>query len=153
MLPLRDDNPTERPPIVTVAIIAICTVVFAYQLTLSDKPGETFAFQYGAIPGVIFSHATLPNDIVSIPATLTLITSMFLHGGWMHLLGNMLYLWIFGNNIEDAMGHLKFAVFICALRSPGSPQPCIHRPVLSNPHGRRQRRHFRDPGSLSPALS
>ncbi|MEK7869309.1 MAG: rhomboid family intramembrane serine protease, partial [Nitrospirota bacterium] len=95
----------------TVAIIAICTVVFAYQLTLSDKPGETFAFQYGAIPGVIFSHATLPNDIVSIPATLTLITSMFLHGGWMHLLGNMLYLWIFGNNIEDAMGHLKFAVF------------------------------------------
>ena len=111
MLPLRDDNPTERPPIVTVAIIAICTVVFAYQFTLSDKPGEAFAFQYGAIPSVIFSNATLPDDIVSIPATLTLITSMFLHGGWMHLLGNMLYLWIFGDNVEDRMGHVRFTIF------------------------------------------
>jgi len=135
MLPLRDDNPTERPPIVTIAIIAICTVVFAYQFMLPDKPGEAFAFQYGAIPAVIFSHAALPDDIISIPATLTLITSMFLHGGWMHLLGNMLYLWIFGNNIEDAMGHLKFAVFyvLCgvlaalshALTDPSSQIPMV----------------------------
>lgn len=135
MLPLQDDNPTERPPIVTIAIIAACTLVFAYQLTLSEKPGEVFAFQYGAIPAVIFSHAALPHDIVSIPATLTLITSMFLHGGWMHLLGNMLYLWIFGNNIEEAMGHLKFAVFyiLCgilaalshALTDPASQIPMV----------------------------
>ena len=111
MLPLRDDNPTERPPIVTTTIIAICVLVFAYQLTLPDKPGEAFVFEYGAIPSVIFGHAALPNDVAAIPAMLTLITSMFLHGGWMHLLGNMLYLWIFGNNIEDAMGHLKFAIF------------------------------------------
>src|SRR3990167_6284846 len=135
MLPLRDDNPTERPPIVTVAIIAICTVVFAYQFTLSDKPGEAFAFQYGAIPCVIFSHATLPDDIVPIPATLTLITSMFLHGGWMHLLGNMLYLWIFGNNIEDAMAHLKFAMFygLCGLLAALShalADPSSHIPMV-----------------------
>ena len=135
MLPLQDDNPTERPPIVTITIIAACTLVFAYQLTLSEKPGEVFAFQYGAIPAVIFSHAALPHDIVSIPAPLTLITSMFLHGGWMHLLGNMLYLWIFGNNIEEAMGHLKFAVFyiLCgilaalshALTDPASQIPMV----------------------------
>ncbi len=135
MLPLQDDNPTERPPIVTIAIIAVCTLVFAYQFTLPGKPGEAFAFQYGAIPAVIFSHAALPHDIVSIPATLTLITSMFLHGGWMHLLGNMLYLWIFGNNIEEAMGHLKFAVFyvLCgilaalshALTEPSSQIPMV----------------------------
>lgn len=135
MLPLRDDNPTERPPIVTIAIIAVCVLVFTYQFTLPDKPGETFAFEYGAIPAIIFGHAALPNDIISIPATLTLITSMFLHGGWMHLFGNMLYLWIFGNNIEDAMGHLKFAVFylLCgilaalshALTDPSSQIPMV----------------------------
>ena len=104
MLPLHDDNPTERPPIVTIAIIVICVLVFAYQFTLSDKSGEAFAFQYGAIPAIIFGHAALPADVVAIPATLTLLTSMFLHGGWMHVLGNMLYLWIFGNNIEDEIG-------------------------------------------------
>jgi len=111
MFPLHDDNPTEQLPIVTMAIIAVCAAVFAYQFTLPDKPGEAFAFQYGAIPAVVLSQAAPPHDFASIPATLTLITSMFLHGGWMHLLGNMLYLWIFGNNIEDAMGHLKFAIF------------------------------------------
>lgn len=111
MLPLRDDNPTERPPIVTVTLITVCVLVFAYQFSLPAKPGEAFVFQFGAIPSVIFSHASLPDEVAAIPATLTLITSMFLHGGWMHLLGNMLYLWIFGNNIEDAMGHLKFMLF------------------------------------------
>ncbi|MEQ1794495.1 MAG: rhomboid family intramembrane serine protease [Nitrospira sp.] len=135
MLPLRDDNPTERPPIVTIAIIATCILVFAYQFTLPDKPGEAFVFQYGAIPSAIFNHAVLPNDTAAMPATLTLLTSMFLHGGWMHLLGNMLYLWIFGNNIEDAMGHLKFAVFyiLCgilaalshALTDPSSQIPMV----------------------------
>ncbi|MCC6141424.1 MAG: rhomboid family intramembrane serine protease [Nitrospira sp.] len=135
MLPLRDDNPTERPPIVTIAIIAACVLVFAYQFTLPDKPGQAFAFQYGAIPAAIFGHATLPTDIAATPAALTLLTSMFLHGGWMHLLGNMLYLWIFGNNIEDAMGHFKFAVFytLCgilaalshALTDPSSQIPMV----------------------------
>ena len=93
-------------------IIAICVVAFLYQSSLPREPGEIFVFQYGAIPAVIFGHASLPDEAaVAIPATLTLVTSMFLHGGWMHLIGNMLYLWIFGNNIEDVMGHAKFIVF------------------------------------------
>jgi membrane associated rhomboid family serine protease len=111
MIPLHDDNPTERTPVVTIAAIIACVLVFLYQATLPAEPGETFVFQYGAIPALIFGQAALPETAVAIPASATLITSMFLHGGWMHLLGNMLYLWVFGNNIEDVMGHAKFVLF------------------------------------------
>jgi membrane associated rhomboid family serine protease len=112
MIPLQDDNPTERTPFVTVAFIATCTLVFLYQASLSPRTGETFIFQYGAIPAVLFGQADLPEAMsVTIPTYATVITSMFLHGGWMHLMGNMLYLWIFGNNIEDVMGHARFIVF------------------------------------------
>jgi membrane associated rhomboid family serine protease len=86
--------------------------VFLYQASLPAEPGELFVFQYGAIPAVVFGQTQLPT--VAVPAYATLITSMFLHGGWMHLTGNMLYLWIFGNNIEDVMGHGRFVVFYLA---------------------------------------
>jgi membrane associated rhomboid family serine protease len=115
--------------------IAVCVVVFLYQASLPQEPGEAFAIQYGAIPSVVFGLASLPDEVVAIPAGLTLLTSMFLHGGWMHLLGNMLYLWIFGNNIEDAMGHAKFVVFylLCgilaalshAITDPSSQIPMV----------------------------
>ncbi|MCP9446160.1 MAG: rhomboid family intramembrane serine protease [Nitrospira sp.] len=112
MIPLHDDNPTERTPFITVLLIIMCVAIFLYQESLPDRAGELFVFQYGAIPAVIFGSATFPEDFsVAVPASLTLVTSMFLHGGWMHLLGNMLYLWIFGNNIEDAMGHVRYIVF------------------------------------------
>jgi membrane associated rhomboid family serine protease len=111
VIPLHDDNPTERPPVVTILIIATCTLAFLYQASLPSRIGEAFVFQYGAVPSLVFGKARLPDDIVAIPAVMTLVTSMFLHGGWMHLLGNMLYLWIFGNNIEDVMGHARFVVF------------------------------------------
>ena len=114
MLPLHDDNPTERTPFVTITIIAICVLVFLYQASLPHHSDEAFVFQYGAIPALVFGHATLPGDMVALPGMLTLVTSMFLHGGWMHLLGNMLYLWIFGNNIEDVMGHVRFVIFYLA---------------------------------------
>jgi membrane associated rhomboid family serine protease len=111
MIPLQDDNPTERTPVVTITFIAFCVLVFLYQASLPDKLGELFVFQYGAIPAVVFGQADLPAQAIAIPAYATLLTSMFLHGGWMHLIGNMLYLWIFGNNIEDVMGHAKYVVF------------------------------------------
>jgi rhomboid family protein len=112
MIPLQDDNPTELTPIVTVALITLCVLVFFYQASLPARPSELFVFQYGAIPALIFGEADLPPSIaVGIPALGTLLTSMFLHGGWMHLIGNMLYLWIFGNNVEDVMGHARFVVF------------------------------------------
>jgi membrane associated rhomboid family serine protease len=135
VIPLHDDNPTERAPVVTILLIIICVVVFFYQSSLPREPGEAFAFQYGAIPSVIVGLASLPEEVPAIPAGLTLLTSMFLHGGWMHLLGNMLYLWIFGNNIEDAMGHARFIVFylLCgvlaalshALTDPSSQIPMV----------------------------
>jgi membrane associated rhomboid family serine protease len=111
VIPLHDDNPTERTPVVTIAFIATCILVFLYQVSLPRDPGETFVYQYGAIPSVLFGHAVLPPEAAAIPPIVTLLTSMFLHGGWMHLIGNMLYLWIFGNNIEDVMGHARFIVF------------------------------------------
>src|SRR5687767_8934796 len=115
MIPLQDDNPSERSPVVTVGFIAICVLVFFYQASLPPQPGEMFVFQYGAIPAILFGQADLPPAIaVGIPTYATVITSMFLHGGWMHLIGNMLYLWIFGNNIEDVMGHVRFVIFYIA---------------------------------------
>src|SRR6187200_185779 len=114
MIPLHDDNPTERTPVVTIATIVACVLVFFYQASLPAGPGETFVFQYGAIPALVFGEADPPEMGVAIPAYATLITSMFLHGGWMHLIGNMLYLWVFGNNIEDVMGHGKYIAFYLA---------------------------------------
>lgn len=111
MLPLNDDNPTDGTPVVTVMFIIACCFVFLYQSALLPGPGEAFVYRYGAIPAVVLGHAALPPEIAAMPAFSTMLTSMFLHGSWMHLIGNMLYLWIFGNNIEDVMGHAKFVVF------------------------------------------
>lgn len=136
MIPLHDDNPTERTPIVTMLFIALCVAVFLYQASLPPGPGETFVFQYGAIPSVLFGYAQLPEEAaVAIPPAMTLLTSMFLHGGWMHLIGNMLYLWVFGNNIEDAMGHARFVVFyilcgILAALSHAATDPSSQIPMV-----------------------
>ena len=111
MIPLHDDNPTQITPFVTIGFVIACVSVFLYQFSLSDRGGELFVYQYGAIPAIVFGYADLPPDVMVLPALGTLVSSMFLHGGWMHLIGNMLYLWIFGNNIEDVMGHGKFIVF------------------------------------------
>lgn len=114
MIPLRDDNPTTITPYLTIAFIATCVLVFFYQILLGPQNGQIFVYQYGAIPAVIFGNDFLPREIAAIPPTVSLITSMFLHGGFMHLIGNMLYLWIFGNNIEDVMGHKRFILFYLA---------------------------------------
>ncbi|HKW85927.1 MAG TPA: rhomboid family intramembrane serine protease [Nitrospiraceae bacterium] len=111
MIPLHDDNPTEITPLLTIAFIVACTLVFLYQVSLPAEPAELFVYRYGAIPAAVFGQVPIPPEIASLPVLTTLFTSMFLHGGWMHLIGNMLYLWIFGNNIEDVMGHIRFVVF------------------------------------------
>ncbi len=111
MIPLRDDNPTTIKPVVTVTLIVLNVLVFLYQFSLGPQQGQLFVYQFGAIPAVIFGERTLPPEVQAIPSTLSIFTSMFLHGGFMHLIGNMLYLWIFGNNIEDAMGHARFVIF------------------------------------------
>jgi membrane associated rhomboid family serine protease len=111
MFPLRDDNPKFTTPVVTVGIIIINILVFLYQLSLGTGTGRMFVYKYGAIPAVILGGESLPQQLQAIPAQLTMFTSMFLHGGWAHLIGNMWYLWIFGDNVEDAMGHFRFLGF------------------------------------------
>lgn len=120
MIPLHDDNPTTVTPFVTVALIVACSLVFLYEVSLPPALSQQFIFHYGAIPAALFGHAL--DSSAALPASFSLVTSMFLHGGWMHLIGNMLYLWIFGNNIEDVMGHAKFVIFylICGILAAGS---------------------------------
>ena len=135
MIPLHDDNPTEIAPAVTVAIIAICVLVFMWQISLGSQGLQAAVYSLGVIPAVLLDKIDLPAAAVLVPAYLTVITSMFLHGGFMHLLGNMLYLWIFGNNVEDAMGHVRFMFFylLCGiaavagqvLQNPASEIPMI----------------------------
>jgi membrane associated rhomboid family serine protease len=103
MIPIRDENPTRRTPYITVLLIAVNCLVFVYEMMLPQGQIEGFIRQFGAVPALVMSST--PLDWV------TLITSMFLHGGLLHLLGNMLYLWIFGNNIEDRLGHIGFIGF------------------------------------------
>jgi len=116
MIPLHDDNPTSIFPIVTIGIIALCVLVFFWELSLGTQAERAF-YSYGAIPAVVVGGKYLPPELVTIPAPLTIFSSMFMHGGWMHIIGNMLYLWIFGNNVEDAMGHRRFLFFylICGV--------------------------------------
>ncbi|MBI3504723.1 MAG: rhomboid family intramembrane serine protease [Proteobacteria bacterium] len=88
--------------------------VFAYQATLGEAAGNAFVLGYGMIPAVLGGTAELPADLPTLAPWMTIVTSMFLHGGFMHVAGNMLYLWTFGNNVEDAMGRGRFAVFYLA---------------------------------------
>jgi len=111
MIPLHDDNPTETVPLFTVGLIAACVAVFLWQLGLGEEGGMRALYSFGLVPAVLFDHVALPEALARVPASVTLFTSMFMHGGWGHLLGNLLYLWIFGNNIEDRFGHLRFLLF------------------------------------------
>jgi len=111
MIPLKDDNPTSSAPVLTATLIAINALVFFYQLSLGPKQGQLLVYQFGAIPSIIFGTKSLPPDLAAVPPVLSLFTSMFLHGGWLHLIGNMWYLWIFGDNIEDALGRIRYLIF------------------------------------------
>ena len=108
-LPLKDENPTSRLPIVTIFLISLNILIFVY-MEFSSIELSYIVFKMGAIPYEL-THFTVLKGIPRIFPPLTLITSMFLHGSWFHLLGNMLYLWIFGNNVEDYLGRVRFILF------------------------------------------
>lgn len=112
MIPLRDANPTTRTALVTLAIVVACGIAFGWELGLlgrGDAAFEAAITDWGVVPGRL-TAALERGDWLSFESV-TLITSQFLHGGWLHLLGNLLYLWIFGNNVEDRMGRLGFLLF------------------------------------------
>jgi membrane associated rhomboid family serine protease len=136
VIPLYDDNPTSRAPVLTVGLIGVCVVVFLAQVSLDQRDATLLIYRLGAIPAVVTGELRLHPELAgSVPAQATLVTSMFLHGGFLHLAGNMLYLWIFGNNIEDALGHGRFLAFYLLagvlaagahiLQAPASEVPMI----------------------------
>jgi membrane associated rhomboid family serine protease len=115
MIPLRDTIPSSSYPLVTVGLIAVNVLAFFYELSLGREL-QLFITQYGAVP-LRFVMAGRLEESSIVDRFLPLFTSMFLHGGWVHLLGNMLYLWIFGDNVEDRLGHARFLLFylLCGL--------------------------------------
>jgi membrane associated rhomboid family serine protease len=135
MIPLKDDSPSASKPYVTISLIAGCAGVFLWQRSLDTAASRQAVAALGAVPAVLLTDARLPLDLQWIPRFASPLTSMFLHGGWMHLLGNMLFLWIYGDNVEDAMGHARYlvfyllcgvaAIFVQALSNPHSPYPII----------------------------
>jgi membrane associated rhomboid family serine protease len=110
-LPLYDDNPIRRPPLVTYTLIGMCIGAFLWQLGQDQR---VVALQYGMIPAVLLGYRELLPQLAVIPPWATIFTSMFLHGGWFHLGGNMLFLWIFGNNIEDLLGGPRYLLLYLA---------------------------------------
>lgn len=126
MIPLKDSNPTERFSVITVVFITLNVIVFLYQVSLADDHVEHFVGAFSLVPARLFHAGTvLPGPV---PVGLTIFTSQFLHGGLFHLLGNMLYLWIFGNNVEDAMGRLRFIVFYLLCGAVASMAHAISTP-------------------------
>jgi rhomboid family protein len=136
MFPLSDDNPRRHvAPYVNYSIIAICVVVFLWQLTLGTDGDDRAVMSLGMIPARLFGRGELPAELIVVPAWATILTSMFLHGGFLHIGGNMLYLWIFGDNIEDSMGHARYAVFylLCgtaAALTQGFADPSSEAPMI-----------------------
>jgi membrane associated rhomboid family serine protease len=135
MFPISDDNPRIETPMVTWSIIAVCVLVFFWQVSLGTNGGEIAIYQFGMIPARLFGVAELDPELAAVPAWSTVLTSMFMHGGWLHLGFNMLFLWIFGDNVEDSMGHVRYLIFylVCgvtaalaqALVNPDSTVPMV----------------------------
>ena len=111
MIPLKDDNPTSNKPIITYFLIGSCTLIFLMQFSSEAYQTGRLFYSYGLIPSVLMGHNQLPMDLYIVPGYITIFTSMFMHGGFMHLIGNMLYMWIFADNIEDNLGPTKFLIF------------------------------------------
>ncbi len=135
VIPLRDELPVRGTPYGNYTLIGLCVLAFLWQLSLGEAGGQRIVYALGMIPSVLLRDTELPPEIGAVPALLTLLTSMFLHGGFMHLAGNMLYLWIFGDNIEEAMGHGNYLLFyvICggvAALSQAYPDPNSLIPMI-----------------------
>jgi membrane associated rhomboid family serine protease len=110
MIPIRDDNPVRGIPVVTILTILACMAVYLWQISLPPQSKQTAITLLGFMPALLFGYARLEGDPWVSP-TGSMFTAMFLHGGFFHLAGNMLYLWIFGDNVEDRVGRGRFIAF------------------------------------------
>jgi membrane associated rhomboid family serine protease len=119
LIPLRDHNPRARFPIATLLIVAANVVVFLFELSLSARGQQLLVATAGAIPYELVHRVDIgPRDLFPLPGSIW--TSMFLHGGWMHLIGNMWFLWLFGDDVEDALGPVRYLLFYFAVGTVGA---------------------------------
>ncbi len=139
MIPLRDVIPSRTTPYVTVTIIILNALAWFYELSLPREDLPVFLQLFGVVPAA-FSPPTL-------------VSSMFLHGSWSHVIGNMWYLWIFGDNVEDRLGHGRFIVFYLLCGIVAAFGQIVHRPAVDAADDRRERRDRRRDGRLLRALS
>ncbi|MDP3013971.1 MAG: rhomboid family intramembrane serine protease, partial [Candidatus Subteraquimicrobiales bacterium] len=128
VIPLRDENPTKTVPFITLGLIAINVFVFVYELSLGlgSRGWEQFIYSFSMFP-----YRVVQGDL---PAFVNIFTSMFLHGNWLHIIGNMLYLWIFGNNVEDYLGHMKFFGFYLLCGLGGTVGQILSNPMSTIPN-------------------
>jgi membrane associated rhomboid family serine protease len=131
-VPLYDDNPTARAPVITYYLIGMCAGAFLWEL---GHNGRAVLYGYGMIPAELFGLWHPPRAFRVVPPWATVLTSMFLHGGWFHLIGNMLFLWIFGNNIEDVLGRARYLCFylccgVVAALTQAFSIPTSHVPMV-----------------------
>ena len=111
MVPLKDYNPVRTTPYITYGLIALNILIFLYELSLPAYGLDSFFHAWAVVPEELSTSFHTGVSVVNGEEWITLVTSQFLHGGFLHVAGNMLYLWIFGNNVEDQMGHIRFLIF------------------------------------------
>jgi membrane associated rhomboid family serine protease len=137
VIPIRDDVPSRTVPFVNVGLIVLNVLFFFFELNMGDRALQRFIRQSAVVPAVFAAHESGFSPMTLIATALDpsletrIFLSMFLHGGWAHLLGNMLYLWIFGDNVEDRMGHGRYLIFYLVC---GWVATYAH--ILSNPSSR-----------------
>ncbi|HAA89656.1 MAG: Rhomboid domain containing peptidase [Thermoanaerobacterales bacterium 50_218] len=126
MIPLRDSTRSRRFPYVNVALIALNVIIFFKELTLSHQELNQVFYVFGVVPAKV--NALLNTGAPLIPLFVPFISAMFLHGSWVHIIGNMLYLWIFGDNVEDRLGHFNYLIFYLLAGIAGSAAHIITNP-------------------------
>jgi membrane associated rhomboid family serine protease len=131
-LPLRDHNPRQRFPLVTLLIVLANALVFLWQSALPPRAFEALLQSAGAVPREIMSWHDFPPP-APVPVPLTVLTSMFLHGGWLHLIGNMWFMWVFGDNVEDRLGRFRFIAFYLLTGTVGAVCQCLLMPTSDAP--------------------
>jgi membrane associated rhomboid family serine protease len=131
MIPVRDDQPRFSTPYVTYFLIALNSLIFLFESALTPQSFKTLLYQFGMISADITGYLSGNSDLSLVAVLLPALTSMFLHGSWMHVIGNMWFLWIFGDNIEDYLGHFPFLAFYLA-----SGIGAAFAQVILNPHSR-----------------
>jgi len=113
IIPIGDEIERTATPFAfaTIAMLAACIGVWAWQMNLDPALVDDSFFSFGLVPAFLFGYRVPSPELAVIPAELTVITSMFMHGGWSHIIGNMIYLWVFGSSLEEACGHVRFVIF------------------------------------------